>query len=164
MERAWKDQNVVLFRTTVATGKESVLRERRRPAATATNARTSRAVFGEDVTKDPCIPQFIDAYNHFMNGINLADQLRSYYNTQKTYRKMWKPLWHFLLDVAIVNAFIIYASNPQQPWRPYRKNHLHGQFRRELVITLNNNSERLTQPSVRSGPLSNHIHQEPNTS
>ena len=106
MELAWKDQNVVLFMTTVATGKESVLRERRRPAATATNARTSRAVFGEDVTKDPWIPQFIDAYNHFMNGIDLADQLRSYYNTQKTYRKTWKPLWHFLLDGQLLTPLL----------------------------------------------------------
>ena len=56
MELAWKDQNIVLFMKTVATRKESVLRERRRPAATATNTRTSRVVFGEDVTKDLWIP------------------------------------------------------------------------------------------------------------
>ena len=68
IELAWKDQNVVLFITTVATGKESVLRERRRPAVTATNARTSRAIFGEEVRKDLWIPQFINAYNHFINN------------------------------------------------------------------------------------------------
>ena len=145
--------------TTVATGKELILRERRRPAITATNVRTSRAVFGEDVTKELWIPQFINAYNHFINGVDLANQLRSYFNTQKTHRKTWKPLWHFLLDIAIINAFIVYASNPQQPWGSHRKNALHRDFRRELVIGLNNNSERLTQAHIRTGPLSNYIHQ-----
>ena len=115
IELAWKDQNVILFIITVATGKESELVRRRRPAMTATNARTSRAVFGDEVTKDLWIPQFIDAYNYFMNGLDVADQLRSYYNTQKTHRKNWKPLWYLLLDVAVINSFLIYASNPLQP-------------------------------------------------
>ena len=112
MELAWKDQNVVLFMTTIVTGKEKELVLRRRPAATATNARTSRAIFGDDVTKWVEIPGFINAYNHYMNGVDVADQLWSYYNTQKTHRKNWKPLWHLLLDIGVVNAFIIYASNP----------------------------------------------------
>ena len=159
MELAWKDQNVVLFMTTVATGHEKELVWRRRPAATATNTRTARAVFGDEVLKELWIPQFIDAYNHFMNGVDVADQLRSYYNTLKPHSKTWKPLWHFLLDTAIVNAFIIYAFNPEHPWGPHRKNHLHRDFRRELIIALNNKSERLTQPSIRCGPLSDHIHQ-----
>ena len=59
--------------TTVVTGKELVLRECRRPTVTATNIRTSRLVFGEDVTKDLWILQFIDAYNHFINSVDLAD-------------------------------------------------------------------------------------------
>ena len=47
MEFAWKDQNVVLFMSTVSNPQDTVTRLRRRPAKTATNARTSRAVFGE---------------------------------------------------------------------------------------------------------------------
>ena len=157
-ELAWKDQNVVLFMTTVATGKESVLVERRRPAATAPNARTSRTIFGDEVTKDLWIPQFIDAYNHFMNGVDIADQLRSYYNTQKTHRKNWKPLWHLLLDAAVVNSFIIYASNPEQPWGINRRNHLHREFRRELVIGLFDNSECEFRPIRRNKALTEYVH------
>ena len=112
MELAWKDQNVFLFMTTVATGKESEIVQRRRPAATATNTRISRAVFGDEVTKKLEIPQFINAYNHYMNVVDVADQLRLYYNTQKVHFKTWKPLWHLLLDLAITNAFLIYTSNP----------------------------------------------------
>lgn len=60
LEFAWKDQNVVLFMTTVHTGEEWVKSKRRRPPKTATNARTSRKVFGELAVKELLITEFID--------------------------------------------------------------------------------------------------------
>lgn len=42
-----------------------------------------------------------------MNGVDVADQLRSYYNTQQTVRRNWMPLFFWLLDTAIVNAYRI---------------------------------------------------------
>ena len=75
LEFAWKDQNVVLFMTTVHDGKEFVERDRRRPAKTATKAKTSRAVLGDDAMKRLKIPRFVDMYNHFMGGVDQADQL-----------------------------------------------------------------------------------------
>ncbi|KAJ9652035.1 hypothetical protein H2201_009246, partial [Coniosporium apollinis] len=83
----------------------TVKRVRRRPSATASNARTSRAAFGSEVLKELEIPEFIHLYNHFMGGVDNADQLRVYYNTQRVHLKSWKPLWHWLLDVAIVNSY-----------------------------------------------------------
>ena len=73
LEIAWKDQNVVLFMTTVSNGRKQVKRLRRRPAKTATNARTSRAIFDAEARKELPIPEFIDIYNHFMNGVDNAD-------------------------------------------------------------------------------------------
>lgn len=52
--------------TTVDDGQTTVTRPRRRPTKTATNARTSRAVFGDSAVKELAIPQFIDIYNHLM--------------------------------------------------------------------------------------------------
>lgn len=78
--------------TTVDDGQTTVTRPRHRPTKTATNARTSRAVFGDDAVKELAIPQLIDKYNHFIGGVDQADQLRSYYNTQRIYVKSWKPL------------------------------------------------------------------------
>ena len=43
----------------------------RRPAKTAMNARTSRAIFGELVIKELEIPVFIDMYNYYMNGVEM---------------------------------------------------------------------------------------------
>ena len=87
MEFAWKDQNVVLFMSTVSNGRKTVKRLRRRLAKTAINARTSRAMFGEMTTKELDIPEFINMYNHYMNGVDSADQLRCYYNTQRVHVK-----------------------------------------------------------------------------
>ena len=102
--------------TTIHTGKETSNRQRRRPSKTATNARTSRAIFGDLAVKELSIPAFIDMYNHFMNGVDLADQLRSYHNAQRAHLKTWKPLWQFLLDTAIVNVYKIAYCNPDRPW------------------------------------------------
>ena len=83
---------MVLFISIVSNSSKQVIRQRRRPARTSTNARTSRMVFGDAVVKDLAIPDYIDIYNHFMNGVDVADQLRSYYNTQKSHWKSWKAL------------------------------------------------------------------------
>ncbi len=79
MQFGWKDQNVVLFMTTVSNGRKTVKRLRRRSAKTVTNARTSRTMFGDQARKELPIPEFINMYNHYMNGVDNADQLRCYY-------------------------------------------------------------------------------------
>ncbi|EON63739.1 hypothetical protein W97_02967 [Coniosporium apollinis CBS 100218] len=144
LEFARKDQNVVLFVSTVSQGDRFIKRLRERPPITATNARTTRAIFSDQVLKELEIPEFINLYNHFMNGVNKADQLRIYYNTQRVHLKSWKPLWHWLLDVAIVNSYKLsyYARHdPDLPCERYTKQR---KFRQDLAIELFKRSERLT--------------------
>jgi len=50
------------------------MRERRRPAKTATSASKTRAVFGDKARKQLPIPKAIDLYNHHMNGVDQTDQ------------------------------------------------------------------------------------------
>ena len=57
--------------------------------------------------KDVPCPQAIKLYNQFMNGVDRADQLRSSYPTGRKAMKWWKYLFHFLLDVCLVNAFVL---------------------------------------------------------
>lgn len=84
----------MLFMSTVANGGKIVKRLRRRLAKAATNARTSRAMFGEMTTKELDSPDFIDMYNYYMNGVDNADQLRSYCSIQRVHFKSWNPVWH----------------------------------------------------------------------
>ena len=78
---------MVLFINTVSTGIETILQLRRRSAKTATNAKSSREVFRDELIKALLIPRFIDNYNHFIGAVDQADQLKSYYSIQRIYLK-----------------------------------------------------------------------------
>ena len=75
---AWQDSNTVLGVTTAYSPDDLVIRNRKRPAATSTNAHT-QAFFGDKHSKYLAIPKFIDAYNHHMWGW-IANQLRANYS------------------------------------------------------------------------------------
>ena len=53
-----------------------IIRNRRRPKSTATNAKITREPFGDQARKDLSIPAFINDYNHYMGSIDRANQLR----------------------------------------------------------------------------------------
>jgi hypothetical protein len=77
---------VVLFMSSVSEGSPEFIKKiRKRPTSTATNARTIRAIFGDQVLKELEIPEFIELYNHFMNGVDQADRLQVYYDTQRAH-------------------------------------------------------------------------------
>ena len=49
-------------------------------------------------------------YNHYMGGVDVSDQYLSYHNTlQKTVR-YWKTLSYHLIDIGVVNSFVLYNS------------------------------------------------------
>ena len=54
----------------------------------------------------PCPMSIVD-YNTFMGGVDRGDQVRGYYSCRTKCRKFYKYIFHFLLDVAITNAFIL---------------------------------------------------------
>jgi len=82
-------------------------RERRRPAKTSTNAAIVRKVFGDNVRKKLDIPLLIDDYNHHMGGVDLANQYRAAYETHRSTFRSWWPIFFWLIDAAIVNAYRI---------------------------------------------------------
>ena len=55
--------------------------------------------------KDVC--PFIMDYNTYMGGVDRGDQVRGYNSCRTNCRKFYKYIFHFLLDVAITNAFIL---------------------------------------------------------
>ena len=54
----------------------------------------------------PC-PLSIMEYNNFMGGVDRGDRVRGYYSCRTKCRKFYKYIFHFLLDVAITNAYIL---------------------------------------------------------
>lgn len=126
--------------STVHDGQSYIVTQRRRPAKTATGAAQTRKIFSNNVRKELPIPDFIDEYNCYMCGVDIADQLRSYYNTQRAHRKTWKPLFHFLLDTVVGNCYLLSSYRPVD--RYYCREKSHKQFRKDLRKALFQNSTR----------------------
>ena len=99
---AWKDSQVVLFMSTVHDGKGTILRNRKRPKNAAPLVQKT---WGNKYEMKLYIPDFINGYNHSMNGVDLADQARQECPTKRPrmYRT-WKPCWHYLFDTTLCNA------------------------------------------------------------
>jgi len=104
----WLDQSPVFLLTTRHDGTEKIVTKRKRPrkAAGAYNKR-ARAPFGDESTKDLEIPKAINDYNKFMHGVDIADQIRSYYCTDLRARRTWWPLFLFSLEIALINSYSI---------------------------------------------------------
>ena len=49
-------------------------------------------------------------YNDNMNGVDVCDQHRQVYHIKLKKRKWWFPIWFFLLDTCICNAYICYKT------------------------------------------------------
>jgi hypothetical protein len=90
---AWQDNNIVLALSniyTVHTAKDWRNRVRKRPAKSSTNGTLVQKVFKNQALKTLPIPSFIDDYNHYMGGVDLANQFQKSYKVhRKTLRTWW---------------------------------------------------------------------------
>ena len=60
----------------------------------------------------PC-PQSPLLYNKYMGGVNINDQLRSYYHLRLKGRKYYKYIFWFLVNVTITNTYILCKHHTQ---------------------------------------------------
>lgn len=65
------------------------------------------------VTK--AVPLPVLAYNNNMGGVDLNDQLRSYYPCGRKSFKWWRCCVWYLLEVSIINAYLLYKNMPRPP-------------------------------------------------
>ena len=80
---------------------------RKRPKSTSSKAKSARKPFGLESTKKLPIQEFNNSYNHNMNHVDQADQLRCYsMNLRHTY-KGWKALFQFIFNVVLVNYYLL---------------------------------------------------------
>lgn len=93
-------------------------------------------------------PNIVKKYNHNMGGVDLADMLISLYRTPLKSRRWYLALFGQLLDMSVVNAWLLYR----------RDTCLHGkgkhkplcEFRSEIAYSL----PRAGRPSRRGRPSS----------
>ena len=112
----WQDSNKVGFCTTIHNRTEWLVQNRKRPKGTSTLAAITKQPFYMFSLPPRCkepyehtcllpIPGAIDDYNHYIGGVDIADQLRAGFSTQQHGVKPWRPLFYWLLDSMIINAF-----------------------------------------------------------
>lgn len=90
---------------------DKVFRNRRRPKKTSTNKAITWPVFDGDFRKVLPIPTFIDMYNQYIGGVDIANQLRAIATTHfNRYQKEYFPGIFFSLDISTVNSFKLYES------------------------------------------------------
>mgnify|MGYP006372858261 CR=1 FL=1 len=60
------------------------------------------------LSKNPC-----HQYNKYMGGVNESNQLISYYKCNITSKKWWKRVFFHMVDVTLVNAYILYTKSTE---------------------------------------------------
>ena len=80
------------------------------------------------------VPRPILTYNNRMGGVDLADQLHSYYPVGRPSIKWWRYLCWWLLQSAMVNSFLIFKGSNLPA--PTRKGHRHVSYRLEVLRSL----------------------------
>ena len=95
----WVDNSIVTMVSSFHTPYSVVTKERRKPRPTDTNKRHLDTVWPTGVHKVAVeIPKVIDDYNHWMLGVDLADQLISYYRPRLRCRRNWMPIMFHMFD------------------------------------------------------------------
>jgi hypothetical protein len=93
----WQNNNAVLGLTTIYSlyrfKKDTIIRNRKRLKLTSKNAQITRPIFKDLPRKWLPIPRVINDYNHHINGVDLANQLRAWMTSSRPgIYKAWQPL------------------------------------------------------------------------
>ena len=121
-------------------------------------------------TRQLPIPGAIDDYNHFMGGVDIADQLQASFTTQQRGVKPWRPLFYWLLDSVIIITFNLSEHHRKAQLGSAKDNvqGVHQAFQEALVsellkepISISTNwsyiTKKLSLPSIRlTRPISIH--------
>ena len=132
----WVDNNIVTMVSNVHTGKETVTKSRRRPRVTNTNKRHLDTVWGQEPVKSITIPKVIDDYNHWMCGVDKADQLIAYYRPKIRCRRTWMPLFFHGLDVIRINSYIACSKLGWKPSTNLDGKSQHKEYTRDMINAL----------------------------
>lgn len=93
----WADKRLVSMLTTIH--KDDVV---------AVERRSRQSDTGREVVQKP---KASVEYNKYMGGVDRADQFLSYYRFSHRTVKWWRRAFFFLLDMAVVNSYVLYTFN-----------------------------------------------------
>lgn len=94
------------------------------------NVTTVKRTQKDGTRKEVFCPKAIADYTLYMGGVDHFDHFRSSYPTGRKSRKFWMRLFFFMLDAAIINAYILYLTKHAQ------RDFSHRDFRLRLARAL----------------------------
>lgn len=100
-------------------------------------------------------PQSVANYQTYFRGVDLFDQLRSKYSIRRQSRKWLKYLLHFLINVAIIDALIIFKESGQSRKNRYSQLDFRLALAQELIG--NFSGRKKPKPTHKLQSLTNHI-------
>ena len=98
----WVDNKVVSTIFTAANANDTVRVKRKRKTAGVWN--------NNEVTQ----PQVFQTYNRYMNAVDRGDQIATTHNIRCKCMRWWKTLFFHLVDMAIINSFILFREQQQR--------------------------------------------------
>ena len=124
----WIDNKVVSVLTTIDNANDRVQVNRKSKTA------------GVWSTKVVYQPKAISNYNKYMNAVDRSDQILATNNVLRKCMRWWKTLFFHLIDIAVVNSFILFrehqANNPDDEALHRSKDYSLSSFREEIVRQL----------------------------
>lgn len=98
----WLDNKVVSMLTTIENANDSLqVRRKTKTAGVWRNRNVPQ-------------PQAISSYNQYMNGVDRSDQILATNNVLRKCVRWWKTLFFHLIDIAVVNSFILFKEHQAQ--------------------------------------------------
>ena len=85
-------------------------------------------------------PESVKMYNKFMGGVDLADARRKTYSCSRRSKKWWHRLFYYLVDVSVVNSYILLSESP----------HCASRTQKEFILELS--QELMGKFNVRKRP------------
>ena len=117
----WIDNKVVSLLTTIDNANDRIQVNRKSKTA------------GQWSTKVVYQPKAISNYNKYMNAVDRSDQILATNNVLRKCMCWWKTLFFHLIDIAVVNSFILFkehqANNPDDEALSRPKDYALSSFR-----------------------------------
>ena len=121
----WMDNGLVFCVSTLHHVGKTIMRTRKRPRKTVKNMQHVDKVWGDGAKKDIHIPSLIDDYNHWMGGVDLADQRIAYYHPNLRCRRNWIPMFIQIMSIIRSNSYIIHKDHFKTNSMGHKKFTLH---------------------------------------